>query len=137
MKLTRCGLFLVLLSIGCASAPRLAKKVPPEELLEQACSAGKRIQSVRGTVWLKTSSKEISGQFSANVTVAKADQLKLEVTNFLGGTEALISVSDEHYVVTGIRGNRDEKNEGYGTWGGIPLKWATELFLGRVPCPLP
>jgi len=130
------ALALMSFVVGCASAPRVGKGIPPEELFNSACQPGKNVQSAQGSVWLKANSDEVSGQFSANVLSTAPNHLKLEVTNFLGGTEALITVDQEHYQITKPDG-KEKQDEGYGSWGGIPLRWATDLFLGKVPCPAP
>lgn len=131
-----CFLFLS----GCVSAPLVAVRGSPQELFVHACEPGKNIRAVQGAVWLKTQSDEISGQFPVNVMATIPDQLNLEVTNVLGGTEALITLKGDYYLVTGAD-KKDEKaekrSEGWGRWGGIPLKWATVLFLGKIPCPNP
>ncbi len=141
MKILYKTLPVFLFVTSCATAPRPVDNsssliLSPSELFMVACDAGKSISSVNGTVGMKVKSSEASGQFSANVDVLAPSQLKLEVTNFLGGTEALITVKDQHYEIQGIRGkSQEKKDEGYGSWGGIPLQWATDLFLGKIPCP--
>src|SRR5689334_17219323 len=132
MKLLHTSLLIIPLLIGCATAPRVEKTIPAQELFNSACEPGKAITSVQGTVWLKTDSKEVTGQFAANVIASVPNQLKIEVTNILGGTEALISVHDNHYEVTSTSGKKEKKDEGFGSWGGIPLVWASNLFLGKV-----
>ncbi len=128
-------LLVPLLWVGCSTVPKQIRKVSPEELYKNACTPGKNVKSIRGVVWFKTNSKEISGQFSAHILASNPDHLKLEVTNFLGGTEAFITVDQDHYTISRGDGKNGEQREGFGSWGGIPLKWATDLFLGKVPCP--
>jgi hypothetical protein len=106
-----------------------------QELFSSMSAIGQSTQSVKGTAWLKTKSSEVSGQFSASALATTPGQLKLEVTNIFGGTEATIEIRDRHYEIIGFRGKAKKKAEGYGSWGGLPLEWATELFLGRVPAP--
>jgi hypothetical protein len=121
--------------LGCATPRPASHEESPEKLYSQICEIGAPIRSVQGTTLIKTHSKEVSGQFPANVIAISPDRLRLEVTNFLGGTEALITVEQGRYEVTGVRGKSNQSEVGYGTWGGIPLRWATDLFLGKVPCP--
>jgi hypothetical protein len=105
-----------------------------DRLLNQTCETGKGAKEIEGTIWLKTQSKEVHGQFYASVLATAPDQLKLEVTNFLGGTVALISVKKTHFEIT--KGPSEPvSNSGSDSWGGIPLRWATDLFLGKIPCP--
>ena len=105
-----------------------------DRLLHQTCETGQGAKQVEGTVWLKTQSKDVHGQFNASVLATAPDELKLEVTNFLGGTVALISVREERYEIT--KGPSEPVSaSGYDSWGGIPLRWATDLFLGKIPCP--
>jgi hypothetical protein len=125
---------IVLLS-SCATAPS-AKKVDPATLYEDACSIGANSRTVKGAVWLKAQSKEASGQFPAYVTAQAPDRLRMEVTNLVGGTEAVISVQGQKYSIR-VPKQKARNEQGHGSWGGIPLRWATELFLGRVPCPAP
>ncbi|MEO5968913.1 MAG: hypothetical protein ABIQ95_03225, partial [Bdellovibrionia bacterium] len=106
----------------------------PELLLHRTCELGKGTKQTEGTVWLKMLSKEVHGQFNASILALAPEELKLEITNFLGGTVALISVREGHYEIT--KGPSEPVNaSGYDSWGGIPLSWATDLFLGKIPCP--
>lgn len=138
LNLCMTGLLLVAVfaMTGCSSGPPIGRGRSPQELRQAACRPGKNVDKAEGTVWIKTKTSEFSGQFPANVAVSLPDQLKLEITNLLGGTEALITVGHDHYEVIDTRGKQSEKkDEGFGNWGGIPLRWATDLFLGKVPCP--
>jgi hypothetical protein len=121
---------------GCASVPKGAGEAPAElkTLLDAACSPGTSVASMRGSVWLKAKSSEASGQFPAGVEATDPGKLLLEITNLVGGTEARIRVDDRHYRIE-VPGKPRQDREGWGAWGGIPLEWATELFIGRVPCP--
>ena len=80
-------------------------------------------------------SQQISGQFPLSLSATAPNQMKLEVTNFFGGTEVLIDVQGEHYLVTRPDSGYFNQETGSGSWGGIPLKWATYLFFGKIPCP--
>lgn len=124
---------ILFFGFGCAHAP-VAPSGDPKDLLIQACDPGKAIRTSKGSVWIKAKSKEASGQFPAVVQVNGPESLKMEVTNLVGGTEAFITVEGKHYTIK-VPGKKNASSEGSDSWGGIPLRWATELFLGRVPCP--
>ena len=122
---------------GCSSGPKSknSSKESPQVLFKSVCETGKAIKAVHGNIWLKTYSKEVSGQFSANVVVTPSDQVKLEITNIFGGIEALITVDERHYEISDASGKKKTSDQGLGTWGGIPLHWASALFRGQIPCP--
>lgn len=130
-----CGVSVSL--FGCVSSRKTPEgprwSTDPHFLLEKACSPGKGIQSVQGTVWLRAKSKEASGKFPAVVKVSDQN-LEMEVTNLFGGTEARIEVDHNQYKIT-VPGKSSQNREGNDSWGGIPLKWAHTLFLGQIPCP--
>lgn len=117
----------------CAHSP-ISRERDPAELLQAACSPGAGVREVKGSVWMKAVSREASGQFPATVLATAPDRLQMEVTNLLGGTEALISVQGKDYSVR-VPNQKGRDRKGVHSWGGIPLRWATDLFLGRVPCP--
>ncbi|MGK5082632.1 hypothetical protein WDW37_04940 [Bdellovibrionota bacterium FG-1] len=131
------GFFLIF--EGCSHAP-IQEGAKPEPslrvLLTQACSPGKHVRSAKGSVWLKAHSKEASGQFPAVVDAPNAEHLKMEITNLVGGTEAVISVDGRHYKIE-VPHHKEKSEQGEASWGGIPLQWANSLFLGRIPCPDP
>ncbi len=106
----------------------------PRGVLLQACEIGVAQQEVKGSVWLKAKSKDASGQFPAVVQVSSPANLKMEVTNLVGATEAVITIDGRHYKIE-VPGKKVKQQEGHGSWAGIPLRWATELFLGKFPCP--
>jgi hypothetical protein len=119
---------------ACAHAPSTKTPEDPKVSLLTACEIGAKTQEVKGSAWLKAKSKDASGQFPAAVLVNSANSsLKMEVTNLVGATEAVITVNGRHYVID-VPGKKSRKQEGHGSWAGIPLRWATELFLGRFPC---
>lgn len=118
---------------GCSHAPP-ATEVEPRALLGLACQPGMTVNSVKGSVWLKAKSKEASGQFPAVVDAPSADRLTLEVTNLMGGTEAVLSIEGRKYKIR-VPNKKSRDAQGESTWGGIPLQWANALFLGRIPCP--
>jgi hypothetical protein len=121
------------LLVGCGHAP-VKHVAEPSALMHQVCAPGTSVRSVKGAVWLKASSKEASGQFPALVDAPSPDQLKMEVTNLVGGTEAVITVQGTKYRVE-VPHRREKSERGEQSWGGIPLRWANALFLGRIPCP--
>ena len=129
-------LALTLLSVGtlfsCATPP--IQETDPRKLLAEACNPGAGIRSVRGGVAMKATSKEASGQFPASVEATAPGSVKLEITNLIGGTEAVISVQNRTYKIE-IPGKPERTEKGTQTWGGIPLQWASDLFLGKIPCP--
>ncbi|OFZ54570.1 MAG: hypothetical protein A2428_00665 [Bdellovibrionales bacterium RIFOXYC1_FULL_54_43] len=134
------GLLVVALT-GCAHAP-ITKDADPRILLEQTCgpaAPGMSVTAASGTVWLKAKSKEASGQFPATVQVKSPDSLHLEVTNLLGASEAIIRIEGKKYTIesSGSKKAPRLQEQGYHSWGGIPLHFATDLFLGRIPCPGP
>lgn len=125
--------FLFSLS-ACTSAPIAGVGYSPKQLFQYACEVGGHIHSAKGAISLKAESSEFTGQVPAQIQVVMPDQLRLEVNNLFGGTEALIWVSGNHYEI--IRNGKEKKQEGYDSWGGIPLRWATDLFIGKIPCPM-
>ncbi len=130
------GVVIVLLAGGCATLSS-QKKSDPGYWLTRACEPGEGIRQVNGSVWLKANSKEASGQFPASISVTAPSTLQMEVTNLVGGTEALVRVNRDEYSIEipGKKKSAPQSQKGYGTWGGIPLRWSTDLFLGRIPCP--
>lgn len=118
---------------GCAHAPA-GRDADPRALLHQACLPGSKVVSAKGHIWMKAASKDASGKFPANVEAKAPGSLRMEATNLLGGTEAIITVDGQEYSVqVPKQAGRSEK--GSRAWAGIPLEWATDLFLGRIPCP--
>lgn len=136
MRLVLCGLVGAVLAgiSGCAHAP-VQKITDPNELFTYACGIGSSVKSASGSVWFKAKSKEASGQFPADVLAESPGQLKMEVTNLVGATEAVITIKDQKYTIQGTGKNKVRNQKGFGSWGGIPLRWAPLLFLGRIPCP--
>jgi len=135
--------FCILISLfligGCARAPLKTGELNPRILYEEACgnsSPGAHSESLTGSVWLKAHSKEASGQFPAAVEVKRTGAVRMEITNLVGGVEAVIRVEGNKYTIEMPKEKRQaQRQEGNSSWGGIPLTWATRLFLGRVPCP--
>jgi hypothetical protein len=118
---------------GCGHGP-VKPELEPRALLGLACQPGMQVSSVKGSVWLKAVSKEASGQFPAMVDASSPEKLKMEVTNLVGGTEAIITVDGRHYRIE-VPNHKERTEQGEQYWGGIPLQWANALFLGRIPCP--
>lgn len=132
-----CSLLLALAVQGCGRAP-IRKESDPKILLDQVCAIGRKtepgVKGVKGSIWMKASSRDASGQFPAQVTAQIPDRLDMEVTNLFGGREAVIRVTGKQYSIE-VPGKKNENRQGTHSWAGIPLQWATDLFLGRVPCP--
>lgn len=138
------GFFLILpafvFTSGCAHTRSSSEgNVDAGALLRKACEPGSRVTRAKGSVWLKAKSKEASGQFPAGVVAESPDRLRMEVTDLIGSPIAQIIVENSHYSIRAHDKNSDAAGtrEGAGTWGGIPLRWASDLFLGRIPCPTP
>lgn len=132
-----CVLAILVLVSGCSHAPTSSNSGPggdPRAALALACQPGATIKSVKGSVWLKAKSKEASGQFPAEVEAPSVDRLKLEITNLVGGTEAILTIEGRHYKIE-VPNHKERDEQGESSWGGIPLQWANALFLGRIPCP--
>ena len=133
MNLTSRVLLLLGLGLlaGCSGA-RPRRYTDPKLLVTAACSPGATTKQVAGKVWIKAKSKDASGQFPALVVAKEPDSLTLDVTNLLGASQAIIRVDGTKYIITRPKGQAESGSD---SWGGIPLRWATSLFLGRVPCP--
>ena len=130
-----------LAAAGCSSAPK-ANPLDPKYLKEQACKPGRDIKKVVGSLWMKiksTKPDEPNGQFPATVVAEASGHLRLEVSNLIGSTEASIKIDDETYQVDvpSSKKQKAQSAQGSKSWGGLPLKWGTDLFLGRIPCPAP
>ena len=123
------SLVAVVVLSGCAGQ-KVREQPSASELRQRACGLGEATQEVKGSVWMNAKSADSSGQFPAEVMVTPGS-LRMEVTNLVGGREALITVDGARYSI-----EREGKvQKGRKSWGGIPLRWANVLFLGRVPCP--
>ena len=131
----------VALSVGlgaCSSAPK-ERPLDPKYLKEQACKPGQDIKKASGELWMKIHSLkpgEPNGQFPATVA-ASPGHLKLEVSNLIGSTEASITIDGDTYQidVPASKNQKGQTAQGSKSWGGLPLKWGTDLFLGKIPCP--
>lgn len=131
------GLILFFMS-SCAHGPNqrlgLQSRFKPRELLYLACVPGAGVKKVRGNAQMQVKSEEASGRFTAMIDASAPDELKLEVLRPLGGTYAILSVHGSSYSIN-VPGHPDRSRSGTESWAGIPLRWATDLFLGRIPCP--
>jgi|GEM_PF-1404875 len=129
---------LVAFSSSCAHRGAVipAPTRDPKQTLFEICSVGSDIIEAGGTLQMKAKSKESSGQFPATVrAVLEPRELDLEITNPLGGTEARIRVRGANYQIEAGSGAKARKQAGSQSWAGIPLDWAVDLFIGRIPCP--
>jgi hypothetical protein len=127
---------VIFYSFSCATLPTLKKSEhTAAELFEYACAPGKGVRTAGGRIAAKVSSSEFSGQFLAHVLADSDGHLKLDVTNPLGGTQVLIQVNQGNYKIINYADRDQKPQNGKDYWGGIPLKWASSLFLGRIPCP--
>jgi len=128
---------------ACAHAPSkegtLRSRIDPKALLQQACSPGQAVQQASGVAWMKAKSSDASGQFPASIQVQAAQgsvpsSLKLEVQQPFGGTAAILTIQGNDLQIE-VPGKPERGRRERDTWAGIPLRWATDLFLGRIPCP--
>lgn len=132
-------LLLALGGGGCAHTGVQPQAESPRATLKRICSIGSTARAVQGAVWIKATSKEASGRFPGQVRVtseagSNPSSLRLEATNLLGGVEAVITIEGKKYTIT-IPGHPEQTEKGVQAWAGIPLEWATDLFLGKIPCP--
>lgn len=129
--------FTCLAVAACSTAPSKTERDDPAALVKGVCAMEGAPREVRGSVWMKAKSKEASGQFPATVQARAMPssplELRLEVTQLLGARAALIEIrGNEFKVETPKNGTVNRKAS---SWGGIPLDWASQLFLDRFPCP--
>lgn len=120
-------------SIGCAQRSPSPDNSSAEAVIAEICSIGGGLKSAKGVAWIKAESKEARGRFPSNVLAENGNHLTLEVTNLLGGREALIQIDSSGMSIDSPK----LKSRSAQTWGGIPLRFASVLFLGRIPCPAP
>lgn len=128
---------------ACATSSRLSStdRADPQSFLKRLCHSD--IKQTTGNVWIRAESQAkegssgVSGQFPASVKATAPDQVILEVTNLLGGTEARIRVEGGKFTLLrpDASGKLKPQRTLSGSWGGIPLRWAPALFLGSHPCP--
>jgi hypothetical protein len=126
----------VFFAFGCAPKVHeiLWKGADPQFLLKSVCESGQGVRSILGSVRMSLQSPEASGKFSASIEVSSdPPHLRLEAMHPLGGTEAVITIDGDRYTVQSKENEPPRK--GSGSWNGIPILWAHELFLGKLPCP--
>lgn len=133
MRLT----FLVICAsfAGCAGRVLLSQEQGLEIWRSVCLIPQNKTATVSGSVYLRARSFEEagqSGQFSADVIASPVDGLRLQVLNPVGGREAEIRVTPE---AVWINGKRSVGAKTSASWGGIPLRFALELFMGSPPCP--
>jgi hypothetical protein len=124
---------------GCAHIDKSSPAADPAFLEKQACEPGTQVQSVRGSIALTVDTPELKGTYPAQVVTTNPDNLKMEITNPFGAKQALVTIEKGHYTVQTLDENtgdmRKKLEEGKDTYAGIPLEWAAQLFLGKIPCP--
>ena len=125
---------LIMFLGGCATIPK-GQDRDPKVLQASACKPGKDLKKVTGSAWLKVRSPEASGQFPGSIEATDPDRMRMEVTNLIGATEAIVTVLGDQYKIEVPK--KKKVSHGQNSWGGLPMRWATDLFLGRVPCPTP
>tara|TARA_Y100000590_G_scaffold281930_2_gene317122 strand:- start:1196 stop:1786 length:591 start_codon:yes stop_codon:yes gene_type:complete len=104
-----------------------------EEIRASICEQKPKNIQIEGSLWMKVDSPDAKGQFPAEIRVIRKNDILLEVTNLLGGTEAVVRLKNSVLEIT--RGTRVKKLRSKdGVWAGIPVKWAALLMRGEVPC---
>lgn len=135
--------FMMMILVSCASAPRLRKhsNLSPIEVLKKTCLIGSQIHQVRGEAWMKIKSEDKSsrnGQFPASIASQPTGALRIEVTNPIGGTEAIIDWSDTDFVLKLKDRKPDTRKIGHSSsWSGVPLRFGRALLMGKMVCPKP
>ncbi len=90
-----------------------------------------------GGAWVRFEAPGGAGQFPATLHATETGKLELEVTNLIGGREALVRWDQvgvgNPKVETAHKISKDMFTEG--AWGGLSLKAAHAFLLGRLPCP--
>ena len=109
----------------------------PVAAVRTACGTDGFSKEVTGSVWIKAKSREASGQFPAEVRAIAAPskplELQLEIKQLLGARAALIEIRGHDFKVETPKDGAVTRKAS--SWGGIPLEWASQLFLDRFPCP--
>ena len=119
---------------GCASGRIHREPEEVKRIFTEMCSPAATVREVKGSAWVKVSTTEESGQFPAQFHATAPSALDIEATNLVGSVEAYIHIQDDHYTIKWT-GKESVEEEGTGSWRGIPLQAAVDLFLGRFPCP--
>lgn len=130
-------------ALACTTTPKLGE-FSQRQLMEAACpthfglGAGSQPTVVKGSIWTKIESKEMTGQFPATVLSEYPSRLAVEVTNLIGAPQAWLKIENGK---TEFRFSEENAKE-YGNsstvrsmLGGLPLELASRLFAGGVPCP--
>jgi hypothetical protein len=124
---------------GCAHAPeggdelKLSGQTTPEALLAEVCSIGQSVHEVKGVVLMKVKSKEATGQLSGDVHAQEPGSLQFEILQPMGGVWATVKIEGQDYSID-VAGKPEQSRKGHAVWAGIPLRFANDLFLGRIPC---
>jgi hypothetical protein len=129
------GVPALFLFSACATAPVHRTDEQLRQAFSEVCAIGRDHQEVTGTVWMKVETPQEKGQFPAQLRAQNPDGLDLEITNLVGGVEGTLKIHDGHFEVRRA-GQKKVQQKGSGNWEGIPLHWAVDLFLGRIPCPV-
>lgn len=128
--------WLVALS-SCATAP-LSGEFSQRELMEAACPVQVTSKGVKGSIWTKVTSREMTGQFPATVLVDYPTRLAVEVTNLIGAPQAWLKIENGKSELRFSVANEKEygnQPRARSMLGGLPLELAPRLFMGGVPCP--
>jgi hypothetical protein len=137
---TRWSSFLFIFLVGCSTAPKPGE-FSSRELMEAACPSSflgsSGVRSIKGSVWTRIESKEMSGQFPATVRVEYPRFLGVEVTNLIGAPQAWLKVEDGKTDLSFSASNEKKygKPQARTMLGGLPVDLAPRLFAGGVPCP--
>lgn len=118
---------------GCSTAPVKRIQGDPKLYYSRLCPFPRAQNlSVSGDLAIQIQTSRLQGRFSATAR-ADANDLDLEITHLFGGRLAYLGLRGPRYSIDVPM--RKEKREGQGgSWAGIPMDWAKDLFLGRVPC---
>jgi hypothetical protein len=120
---------------GCATGSSQRDAAVLQKNFQEICSTPLAWKEVRGSLWMKIDSTKESAQFPAQFRAVAPGTVQMEVTNLVGGAMASLSIEGGTYR---LRYNDATlaPQVGRGSWEGIPLQWAADLFLGKMPCPV-
>lgn len=127
--------FLLVFLTSCAQAPFKTDRTVLERW-DEVCAIGRGIDTVSGNAWMRVQSPELKGQFPASIVARRDGDLDLEATNLVGGVEARVRIRDRILQVQ-EKNDAEFRVRAMDSWAGLPIRWASELFVGRIPCPLP
>ena len=124
-------------AFSCASTSKLPEGWTEEKLFQAACPRLLPKLEVKGEVWAKVQSPELSGQFPASVRAISPNQLYLEVTNLIGSPQAWMKIENGKVDLKLTPENEKEwgRQSMKSIFAGLPIEFAPDLFLGRIPCP--